>query len=90
MARGARRYHRRPGAGRNDLRAVPARTETLSRYGGGMPDPLCNMPSARCMSDADRWAAELAEQRSGAVRLRWFLALFLLLPVALALLAWQV
>ena len=55
-----------------------------------MPDPLCNMPSARCMSDADRWAAELAEQRSGAVRLRWFLALFLLLPVALALLAWQV
>ena len=42
------------------------------------------------MSDADRWAAELAEQRSGARRLRWFFILFLLLPVALALLAWQV
>ena len=40
------------------------------------------------MSDADRWAAELAEQRLGVRRLRWFLAvfftLFLILPVVLA------
>jgi hypothetical protein len=42
------------------------------------------------MCDACRWEAELAEQRRGARNLRWFFALFLLLPIALALLAWQV